>query len=111
MSAIHTPIIKHPPIILLVALRDDLARSCAEAIAPFPTMRAASAATAVERLPIVRPLVVVMSDDLPASDLALLTERAADVTASVVRVAHGDDMKKLESSLKQAALEAEARRA
>ena len=110
MTAIPTPIIKHPPIVLLVALRDDLARSCAEAIAPFPTMRAASAATAVERLPIVRPLVVVIGDDLPQSDLALLTERAADVTASVVRVSHGDDLKKLESSLKQAALEAEARR-
>lgn len=110
MTAIPTPLIKHPPIVLLVALRDDLARSCAEAITPFPTMRAASAATAVERLPIVRPLVVVMSDELPQSDRLLLAERAADVTAVVVRVAHGDDLKKLESSLKQAALEAEARR-
>lgn len=110
MTAIPTPLIKHPPIVLLVALRDDLARSCATAIAPFPTMRAASATTAVERLPIVRPLVVVVADDLPPDDLRLVSERAADVTAVVVHVSHDDDVQKLESSLKQAASEAEARR-
>ena len=110
MSVIHTPIIKHPPIVLLVGLRDDLARTCTAVIAPLPTMRAASAATAIERLPIVRPLVVVLADDLPEQDLVSVTERAADVTAVVVRVAHGEDAQTLESSLKRAASEAEARR-
>ncbi|MGH7282385.1 MAG: hypothetical protein ACRELY_12725 [Polyangiaceae bacterium] len=110
MTAIPTPLIKHPPIVLLVALRDDTARICSAAIAPLPTMRAATADTAVERLPIVRPLVVVIADDLPQPDFVLVTERAADVTAVIVQVSQNDDAEKLGSSLKQAASEAEARR-
>ena len=110
MTAIHTPLIKHPPIVLLVALKDDTARVCADVVAPLPTMRAASVATAVERLPIVRPLVVVVSEDLPGAELTTVTERAADVAAMVVQISVHDDAAKLESSLKKATSEAEARR-
>ncbi|HEX7663495.1 MAG TPA: hypothetical protein VF407_03250 [Polyangiaceae bacterium] len=105
-----TPIARHPPIVLLVALRDEQARACSSACAPLPTMRAASAATAVERMAIVRPLLVVVDGDLPESELAVVTERTSDVVSVLVRIDESMDAKTLETKLKAAALEAEMRR-
>ncbi|MEO8878287.1 MAG: hypothetical protein ABI461_22020, partial [Polyangiaceae bacterium] len=110
MSAIKTPLVRHPPLVLLVALRDDLARACTHAIAPLPIMRAASASTAVERLPIVRPLMVIASSDLSETDRAMLAERAADVLAEMVTVSLQEDHIELGARLKTAARTAETRR-
>lgn len=73
-------------------------------------MRAASAATAVERMAIVRPLLVVVDGDLPESELAVVTERTSDVVSVLVRIDESMDAKTLETKLKAAALEAEMRR-
>lgn len=105
-----TPIARHPPIVLLVALRDEQARACTSACVPLPTMRAASAATAVERMAIVRPLLVVVDGNLPDADLAIVSERTRDVVSLLVRIDDSLDVKALERKLKAAALEAEMRR-
>lgn len=110
MTAIPTPIVRHPPIVLLVGLRDEVARKCAKAVEPLPTMRAAGVTTALERLPIVRPLVVVVSEEMPTDEAKTLAERAADVLAEFVRVGSAADAATIESSLKKAAADAEARR-
>ena len=110
MSAIKTPLVRYPPLVLLVALKDDLARFCTSAIAPLPIMRVASASTAVERLTIVRPLLVVASDELAAEERTLLAERAADVVAKLITVSSLEDHIELSARLKRSAREAEKRR-
>jgi len=110
MSAFKTPLVRYPPLVLLVALRDDLARICTHAIAPLPTMRAASAATAVERLTIVRPLMVIASDEIGDDERAVLAERSADVLSELVTVSPLEDHIELGARLKRAAREAETRR-
>ena len=110
MSAIKTPLVRYPPLVLLVALKDDLARICSTAIAPLPIMRAASASTAVERLTIVRPLMVICSDDVPEDERATLAERSADVVAEMVTVSALEDHIELSTRLKHVARQAESRR-
>ncbi len=110
MSAIKTPFVRYPPLVLLVGLRDDIARICTNAIAPLPIMRAASASTAIERLTIVRPLLVIASDEIPEAERALLTERSADVLAELVTVSTQEDHVELSARLKRAARQAESRR-
>ncbi len=73
-------------------------------------MRAASAATAVERMAIVRPLLVVVDGNLPAAELAIVSERTSDVVSLLVRIDDSMNLKALEMKLKAAALEAEMRR-
>ncbi len=110
MSAIKTPLVRYPPLVLLVGLRDDLARICTHAIAPLPIMRAASAATAIERLTIVRPLLVIASDELQEKERANLAERSTDVVAELVTVSLSEDHVELTARLKRAARAAESRR-
>jgi hypothetical protein len=110
MSSIKTPLVRYPPLVLLVGLRDDLARICTNAIAPLPIMRAASASTAIERLTIVRPLMVVASDELKEEDRKFLAERSADVVAEMVTVSLTEDHVELTARLKRAARAAESRR-
>ncbi len=73
-------------------------------------MRAASASTAIERLTIVRPLLVIASDELPEKEREVLAERSSDVLAELVTVSLLEDHIELSARLKRAARAAETRR-
>lgn len=90
MDEIDTPVMQPVSAVMLVGLGDVLARVCEAATAPIACMRVGHVAAALERMLVVRPLLLVVdagSDD----ELGELRERARDVGSVVVEVSASDD--------------------
>ena len=84
MTSWKTPLVRYPPIVMLIALEDAVARECTAALAPLPTIRVAHLAAAIERLLVVHPLAMVVETDPLLPELTVLRERAGDIAAVVV---------------------------
>jgi hypothetical protein len=105
----RTPFVAHPWVVLLVGLDDQTAKECEVAVMPLPVVRVADVANAVERVPTLRPLVVVTNGGSAADELALLRSRPADASAVVVGL-EGARGPVLVTKLRAALHEAEASR-
>ncbi len=111
MTNLKTPFARHPYLVLLVALPEALARECAAAIVPTPTLRVDTAA-AQEKIPLLKPLVVVIQTSAATASPEVEALRVAAKTASSSFVDLGQsDGRALEARLRAAVEEAEAARA
>lgn len=86
---IDTPLMQPVSAVLLVGLGEVLAQQCVVATAPIACLRVGHVAAALERMLVVRPLLVVV-DAQTEDDLAELRERARDVGSVVVEVSVTD---------------------
>ena len=84
MESIKTPLVRHPPIVMLVGLEPEAAKACSDAVVPLPTMRIEGPEAALQRLLVVRPMVVVVPGDSLASELSLLRERVVDIAGVLI---------------------------
>lgn len=107
MANLKTPFARHPWLVMLVALPDALAKRCAAALLPVPTLRVPDVPAALEKLASVQPLVVVVHH-ASATDVARL-RIAGSATGSIVFEASDDAS--LEAGLRRAVDESEAARA
>lgn len=111
MTNLKTPFARHPYLVLLVGLPEALARECAAAVVPTPTLRVDTAA-GLEKIPQLKPLVVVVqaSPAALAAEVNALRVAAKTASASFVDLAQNDG-RSLEARLRAAVEESEAARA
>lgn len=84
MESLKTPLVRHPPIILLAGLDAEAAKACSDAVTPLPTMRVEGPEAALQRLLVVRPMVVVVPGDSLSPELSLLRERVVDIAGVLI---------------------------
>jgi hypothetical protein len=80
-----TPLFTAPPAIMFIGADADLANECAKANPVVPVLRVGHAAAGVERMLVTRPLVVIVDESVPASEVDRIAECARDIRAGVVR--------------------------
>jgi hypothetical protein len=105
-----TPFVGHPWVILLVALGEDTARECENAIIPLPVIRVPDLAGAIERVVAMRPLLVVVNGDANADDFAPLRARAAETSSLLLGLGGTTGGNLLVTKLRAAVREAETAR-
>jgi hypothetical protein len=93
------------PTAILVALPDDLAAVCTEALADggLKVLKVGHVAAACERIPVVMPQLVVTMGSLRPEDADLLTDRCVAVGAEVIKLARDPDQRALGVLLRDAA--------
>jgi hypothetical protein len=90
---------------MLVALHDEEAQLCSEILvtltadAPLQVMRVAHIRAACERMLVTRPLLVVFASSLSEEEQRMLSERAEDISAQVVRVTEPVSAEKMKLAL------------
>jgi hypothetical protein len=104
-----TPIFQPVPSLMLVGVAPELADDCARAFPAVRALRVGHSAAAVERMLVTRPLVVVLGDELHASEVELVKDCARDIQAEVLR-ASSVDRSDLAASVREALLLAERNR-
>jgi hypothetical protein len=107
MSSTKTPFVRHPWVAMFVAVPDSLAAPCEKALTPLPVVRVANVGAALERLPALKPLLVVTGDIGTDQHLATLSERASNVGATVVSVHGLNEGERLLATLQEALVRAE----
>jgi len=93
--------------VMLVDVPSDVVARCEQTLAPLAIVRV-SGAEAVERLPIVQPLLTCAFADADLARIELLRERSIDVGAVFVVIPAGSSVADLEKLLKAGLAEAEA---
>ncbi len=105
-----TPIFQPVPSLMVVGSDDRLADEVARAIPGMTHLRVIYAAGAIERMPVTRPLVVIVDESVGGADYERVAECARDICAEVLR-ASIPLRANLEASLRSAILGAERARA
>lgn len=93
---------------ILVALPDDLAALCTDALSDggLRVLRVGHVAAASERIPVVMPQLVVVSASVSNVELEVLNDRCVAVGAEVIRVPNDVDRDALVNALKNSATNA-----
>lgn len=107
MGNLKTPFARHPWLVMLVALPDALAKRCAAALLPVPTLRVPDVNAALEKLAPMKPLVVVVHR-AASTDVARLRIAGGPVGSLVLEA---NDDAALEENLRKAVEQSEAARA
>jgi hypothetical protein len=95
---------------MVVGSDDSLADEAARALPGITHLRVAHAAAAVERMPVTRPLVVIVDESVTGADFERVAECARDIRAEILR-ASMPLRANLEGSLRSAVLADERARA
>jgi hypothetical protein len=81
-----TPIFQPVPSVMFVGSDDEFAIECALALPDLPHLRVEHAAAAVERMPVTRPLVIIVDESVTGPGLEQVIECARDIRAEILRV-------------------------
>jgi hypothetical protein len=84
-----TPIFQPVPSVMFVGSDDEFALECARALPDLSHLRVGHAAGAVERMPVTRPLVVIVDESVTGAGLEQVMECARDIRAEILRVSSG----------------------
>jgi hypothetical protein len=71
---------------MFVGSDDEFALECALALPDLSHLRVGHSAAAVERMPVTRPLVIVVDESVSGSGLEQVLECARDIRAEILRV-------------------------
>ncbi len=109
MSMLATPKFHPAPSIMLVALDNTLVGRLTEMAAPLPVLRVVHVQAARERLPVTRPLAVVVGSDVDRSELDMLQETASGVGAELLQLREPFDAETVRKWLSRAIVLAHSR--
>ena len=86
-------------LVLVVGGDDDTARACARVAAPWPIVRTKQPSVATDRVRAMKPVVVVITSDVPAREVIELRRVAREQSAPLLELDEGDDAEALRTLL------------
>ena len=109
ITLVLTPTFTTAPCLMFVGSRAEVAEACAQAAQGVPFLRVASAAAAVQRMLVTRPLVIVVDDTIRGREVERINDCASGVGSELVQ-ASATGMAGLEAAVQSALVAAQNKR-